>query len=314
VTLFGLSLDATPAECVGALLNSFLTQLEDNGITGDFEVLNEGELSGGSLDGAAVAEVMFTGETDEGTVTLVIYTACGPIDGSDHYVGVRHFASPDQYEGEAAARDDLLTGLYAQGQEPQVDTGSDEPNRDDEPTRDDNDNGGDSGDIDSPNVSRVDGANVYTSPTYGFTVEIQPGFTVEQDTVANGYDTLVIANSKARITVAGFASSNTAAACADSIIGNLNADPSFTNVNLPIDPETGGPIRIDEQGVSVVPVYLTFTEDGQQVTVGRLYACFSFTGVNGGSSMLVYAYETPADIFVDEFDNILAMLDLIFVP
>jgi hypothetical protein len=30
--------------------------------------------------------------------------------------------------------------------------------------------------------------------------------------------------------------------------------------------------------------------------------------------MLVYAYETPADIFVDEFDNILAMLDLIFVP
>ena len=317
VTVFGLSLDANPAECAGALLSSFLTQLEDNGITGDFELLNEGELSGGSLDGAVVIEVLFTGETDEGAVTLVIYTACGSIGGSDHYVGVRHFASPDQYEGEAAARDELLAGLYAPGEEPQVDTG-DEPSRDDEgsdtPNRDDSDdNGGDSGDVDSPNVSRVDGANIYTSPTYGFTVEIQPGFSVEQDTVANGYDTLVISNSKARITVAGFASSNTAAACADSIVGNLNADPSFTNVTVPVD-EQGVPIRIDEQGFSAVPVYLTFNENGQQVTVGRLYACFSFTGVNGGSSMLVYAYETPADIFIDEFDNIVAMLDLILVP
>jgi hypothetical protein len=316
VVVYGLPSSSTPAECIEALIAVFIGSLEDAGITGELEVANEGEVADGPLAGSEFAEVVFEAETDDGAVALAIYVSCGTLGGGDHYVGVRHFVLPDAYEGEAASRDDLLAGLGAEGEAP-VETGNDdedEPadNDGDEPARDDDDDSG-SADIDSPNVSTVDGAVIYTSPTYGFTVEIQRGFSVEQDTVANGYDTLVISNSNARITVAGFASSNSAASCVDSIVANLNADPSFSNVTLPVD-EAGAPIRIDEDGFSAVPVYLTYTEGGEEVVVGRLYACFSFTGVNGGSATLVYAYETPADIFIDEFDNIVATLDLILVP
>lgn len=306
LTILGIPTQDAPADCVEVLTTSFLDSLEESGVASEGEVVDTGKIGRGPLKGAEFAEVTLTSEASNGgELAIAIYIACGPLGDSEYYVGVRHFVLADVYEAEAELRDDIVATLSVDGQ-PSSNTGGDE----DQPSgNDDDDNGG--GEGDSPNVARnSDGGGIYTSPTYGFTVEVLPGFSVEEDSVADGYDTLVIANDVARITVAGFASGNTAIGCVDSIVANLNADSSFLNVNVPVD-EQGIPIRVDEAEFSAVPVYLTVTENGEQVVYGRLYACFSF---DGGSSMLVYAYETPADVFIDEFDNIIGTLDLIQVP
>jgi hypothetical protein len=218
------------------------------------------------------------------SVGTTSYFECGPLNGvADYVVGIR-FSGLDLLFEEQFPSVRALVGTLAEADQTQDGDGAS-----------------------TAHVSRgEEGRLVYVSPSFGFTVEILPGWTIEEDTVQGGYDTLVVASDSGRVTVSGFASTGTAVRCVDSIIANLTSDPSLTNVAIGVQAD-GSTSRWDAETTSEVVVF--FTANG--TNYGRYYACFSG---NDGQSMLVFAYEALEEEIETGFANIEQMLDLIRVP
>jgi hypothetical protein len=298
--VYGIAQAESPTACRDALINVYSGTLEDSGITAEFQNAGEGTIDAGNRQGAEWMNVLVTIETDSGPASIVVYFECGPVDGSDYLVGIQHTIFSD-LETATANRDAVVNTLAQAGAAPDEDVPSnttDEPKTNDKPK---------TGNTSGPHISKgEEGRLVYNSPTYGFTVEVLPGWTVEEDSVQNGYDTLVVASDTARVTVSGFASSGTAVRCIDSIITNLQNDPNLTNVGVGVQPD-GSDSRWDTDGQSEMVVF--FTAGG--VNYARYYACFEG---NDGQSMLVFAYEALEKDIKSEFENIQTMLDLIRVP
>ena len=297
--VYGIAQAESPAACRDALINVYGKTLENSEITADFTNSGEGTIDSGNRQGSEWMNVLVTIDTDSGPANIVVYFECGPVDGSDYLVGIQHTIFSD-LETAIANRDAVVNTLAQAGAAPKDDTGTTgEPKtKDDKPT---------TGNTSGPNISKgEEGRLVYVSPTYGFTVEVLPGWTVEEDSVQNGYDTLVVASDTARVTVSGFASSGTAVRCIDSIITNLLNDPNLSNVGVGVQPD-GTDSRWDTDGQSEMVVF--FTAGG--VNYARYYACFEG---NDGQSMLVFAYEALEKDIKSEFENIQTMLDLIRVP
>jgi hypothetical protein len=298
--IYGIPAGRSATDCRDALINVYDKTLEDSGITAEFDNAGEGTIEAGNRQGAEWTNVLVTLQTDQGSANIVVYFECGPVDGSDYMVGVQHtiFA---ELEASIEKRDAVINTLAQAGaaDEDVPSNTTDEPKtKDEKPT---------TTKTSSPNVSKGDeGRLVYVSPTYGFTVEVLKGWTIEEDSVRNGYDTLVVSSDTARVTVSGFASSGTAVRCIDSIITNLQNDPNLTNVGVGVQPD-GSDSRWDTEGQSEMVVF--FTAGG--VDYARYYACFEG---NDGQSMLVFAYEALEKDIKTEFENIQTMLDLIRVP
>jgi hypothetical protein len=284
--------------CIEALLGTVLTNFENNDVTGEVESDGIVESTESPFDGTFQIEVLFVPDESLDIAPSVIYVECGPAGTNEYLVGVVQVASVNVYEAEAELRKDLVATFNAEeAAEPDPDGG----NSTNQPV----------GTQLSANVTEdEDGNRFYLSPTFGFIVGILPGFTIEEDSVASGYDTLVIADEVSRVTVSGFASSNTPRGCLDSILNNLNNDPSITEVQIALDTE-GEEFRYEDDMQAEFAVYLTFNTAGGPLDLGRYYACFSN---DAHTSMLVVAYETQADVFPDEFENVDTMLSLIRVP
>jgi hypothetical protein len=299
--IYGIPAGQSAADCRDALITVYSKTLEDSGITAKFDNAGDGTIEAGNRQGAEWMNVLVTLETDQGSANIVVYFECGPVDGSDYMVGVQHTIFAEM-EASIEKRDAVISTLAQAGAAPDEDVPSnttDEPKTKDEKPSNTN--------TSSPNVSKGDeGRMVYVSPTYGFTVEVLKGWTIEEDSVRNGYDTLVVSSDTARVTVSGFASSGTAVRCIDSIITNLQNDPNLSNVGVGVQPD-GSDSRWDTDGQSEMVVF--FTAGG--VDYARYYACFQG---NDGQSMLVFAYEALEKDIKTEFENIQTMLDLIRVP
>jgi hypothetical protein len=299
--IYGIPAGQSAADCRDALITVYSKTLEDSGITAKFDNAGDGTIEAGNRQGAEWMNVLVTLETDQGSANIVVYFECGPVDGSDYMVGVQHTIFAEM-EASIEKRDAVISTLAQAGAAPDEDVPS---NTTDEPkTKDEKPS---TTKTSSPNVSKGDeGRMVYVSPTYGFTVEVLKGWTIEEDSVRNGYDTLVVSSDTARVTVSGFASSGTAVRCIDSIITNLQNDPNLSNVGVGVQPD-GSDSRWDTDGQSEMVVF--FTAGG--VDYARYYACFQG---NDGQSMLVFAYEALEKDIKTEFENIQTMLDLIRVP
>jgi hypothetical protein len=306
--ILGLPANQAPAECVDALVEFHGSTMEEGGIDATYETFGEGAIEDGNREGAEYVEVLVTAETTEGSVVFLLYVECGPVDGSDYQVAVQHTIYTDDITGAYARRDAVVSTLAQAGAEPTDDPEPTKtPKKDDDKAGKDDDKPADNTADTGTNITDGDdGRLVYVSPSYGFTVEILPDWTVEQNTVEGGYDTLVVADDKGRVTVSGFASTGTAVNCINSILTNLNADPNLSNVGVGVQPD-GSDSRWDSDTTSEVVVF--FTANG--VNYARYYACFSG---NDGQSILVFAYEALEGDISTEFENIEQMLDLIRVP
>jgi hypothetical protein len=304
LTVYGVPSAQTPEECRDTLIQLLAKNLEEAGYKADMTNEEDGEIARGSRAGSSYMLVMTKADLDDGTSAATLsYIECGPVNGnSDYLVGIINTSPLTMYEDEIAAREAVMDTLTEAGAAPDEDVPSnttDEPTTKDDKLKTNNTSG--------PHISKgEEGRLVYVSPTYGFTVEVLPGWTVEEDSVQNGYDTLVVASDTARVTVSGFASSGTAVRCIDSIITNLQNDPGLTNVGIGVQPD-GSDSRWDTDGQSEMVVF--FTAGG--VNYARYYACFEG---NDGQSMLVFAYEALEKDIKSEFENIQTMLDLIRVP
>lgn len=288
------------AKCVEALVGIILTNFEDQGLAGELSS-DQGivELEDSPFPGTFALEVVFEVEAGADFNDTVIYAECGPAGTNEYLAGVIQIVPADAYADEIGARKEIVATF---NQEETRATDAD----DDNGTTSTN-----SGTQVSAHVTEdEDGNRFYVSPTFGFVVGILPGFTIEEDSVANGYDTLVVADKVSRVTVSGFASTNTPSGCIDSILTNLRNDPTITEVEIALDTE-GESFRYDSESQSEIAVYLYFNTGGNQFVLGRYYACFAN---EAHTSMLVVAYETDADVFPDEFENVDIMLSLIRVP
>ena len=237
-----------------------------------------------------------------------IYIECGPVGNSDYTVGILQIMDPANAKSEGKARQAIVDTFN------NVDESSSNADDDDEPkptktpkSDDDDDNGssnGNGGEKVSTNVVTTDSGALYTSPSYGFQVGILPGYTVEEDSVQNGYDTLVVANDTSRVTYSMFLSNSTPNQCISSIINNLTNDGSIGNFQIGTDGD-GNELRGEGDGYSYVVVL--FTSNGSDWA--RYYAC-----VGGSGAILVFAYEAPLDKFVDQADEIEQMINQIVIP
>jgi hypothetical protein len=304
MTVYGVPSAQTPEECRDTLVLLLKNTLESASPDATLSSADDGVIEDGSRAGASYMLVEARIDLANGKyASTLTYIECGPVNGSaDYLVGISHTMPKNVYEDESAARDALMETLAEAGAAPEEDVPS---NTTDEPkTKDEKPS---TTKTSSSNVSKGDeGRMVYVSPTYGFTVEILKGWTIEEDSVRNGYDTLVVSSDTGRVTVSGFASSGSAVRCIDSIITNLQNDPNLSNVGVGVQPD-GSDSRWDTDGQSEMVVF--FTAGG--VNYARYYACFEG---NNGQSMLVFAYEALETDIKTEFENIQTMLDLIRVP
>jgi hypothetical protein len=290
--VYGLPAVRTAEECRDALIELYTTSVANSGVDATSRNANAGTVDSGNRSGSSY---MFVTTTINGsTVGNMSYFECGPVNGgADYLVGVRFSASDLLFEDQFPNVQALIRTL-GNGDTP-----------DDGATGNDQDSGDDVS-LTEHVTEGEEGRLVYLSPTFGFRVEILSGWTIEEDSVQGGYDTLVVASSSGRVTVSGFASSGTAVRCVDSIIANLTSDPSLTGVEIGVQPD-GSTSRWDTDTTSEVVVF--FTASG--TNYARYYACFSG---NDGQSMLVFAYEALEEDIETEFANIEEMLDLIRVP
>ena len=295
LTIYGIPGDTGVQPCLDAMIRLFETKIADNGFDMSLENSDDGLIEAGNRQGAHWTLNQYSVQTDSGPAQLVVYYECGPVAGSEYLVGIQHAIYDNDVKTASGRRDKVIDSLAAAGTGTVDDTGPDQ----DEPSSGSANTG--------TNITRGEGGRmVYVSPTYGFTVEILPEWTVEENSVQNGYDTLVVASDTGRVTVSGFSSTGTAVGCIDSILRNLNADPNLSNVGIGVQPD-GTTSRWDTDTTSEMVVF--FTASG--VNYVRYYACFSG---NDGQSMLVFAYEALEANIQAEFANIEAMLDLIRVP
>jgi hypothetical protein len=279
---YGLPAGRTAEECRDVLIDIYADGVANSGVDATVQNANSGTIESGNRAGSSY---MFVRTSIAGsTIGTTSYFECGPLNGvADYVVGIR-FSGLDLLFEEQFPSVRALVGTLAEADQTQDGDGAS-----------------------TAHVSRgEEGRLVYVSPSFGFTVEILPGWTIEEDTVQGGYDTLVVASDSGRVTVSGFASTGTAVRCVDSIIANLTSDPSLTNVAIGVQAD-GSTSRWDAETTSEVVVF--FTANG--TNYGRYYACFSG---NDGQSMLVFAYEALEEEIETGFANIEQMLDLIRVP
>lgn len=299
--------------CLGGLLNVGTGILENAGIAGEPSAEGTTEIEDGPTAGATAIQATFEPD-DDSLPPLDIYAQCGIPDGVDYYVGVIQITLQDATRSEAKNRDAVIetfnnTDASSSGDDNGNSSSSDDDDNGTSSNDDDDDNGNSSGNnggeqISANVVSTDDGGAIYTSPSFGFQVGILPGYTVEEDSVQNGYDTLVIADDSSRVTYSMFLSNNSPTTCINSIITNLTNNGSIGNFQIGTTSD-GEELRGEGDGYSYVVVL--FSAGGTDLA--RYYAC-----VGGEGATLVFAYEAPLDKFVDQADEIDLMIQQISIP
>ena len=209
----GLSVDIIVADifeddeaCLAGILNVGVGILEGVGIEGDTSSDGTFVIEDGTHQGATAAEIDLT-PSDDSMPPVSIYIECGPVGNSDYRVGILQIMDPANTKTEGAARQAIIETFN------NVDSGSsndddqtegDDPKPTKTPKSSDDDNGKGGEKVTANVVTSDDGGALYTSPSYGFQVGILPGYTVEEDSVQNGYDTLVVADDSSRVTYSMF--------------------------------------------------------------------------------------------------------------
>jgi hypothetical protein len=301
-----------PTDCYQGLITVITGLLDQEGVQYDLSS-PDGEQSidkgprAGSL--AATVDIAITsGNMDDQT----LYVECGPVGDADYLVGVSQLVAADAYKGEVKKRQAIIDTFN------NTDINTDSDTTDDSGSKSNGDtgsksnsgksggkSGGKAGDKISDHViAESDGGATYTSPTYGFEVGILPGYTVEEDSVQNGYDTLVVANDKSRVTYSVYTSNNSADGCISSIVANLRNNGSISNFQIATTND-GEVLQGDGDGYAYVVVL--FTAGGQDLA--RYYACFG-----GSGAILVFAFESPLADLADQVDDIETMLGQVRIP
>ena len=253
----------------------------------------DGETIAGSSEG--VAWGVFTlayGSDDDGYVDLVDYIECRALVPGESTLEIFASTTPDLYEEHIAATLEITNAIEMpdgaevepvapalptfNGQStPPEGTPADEPRA--EPS-------GDSG---------LDG-NAFTSPSFGFTLDVPEGWTVEDESIADGDETLVVSNGLSTISLhATDDYTGDLAGCIVYARNLLGENPLYTDLRL--DATANG-------------------EAFQVVDDARTFARFTYTGPDGGKwahfvncqpivdgeSVLIVSQDVPYDDYAVE--------------
>ncbi|HQY31087.1 MAG TPA: hypothetical protein PK691_07360, partial [Thermomicrobiales bacterium] len=292
--------------CLNIMSGYGTSVLEGVGVTGDLNMQGDAvEITKGNRAGSVAVLASFT-VIDGDFPDALFYIECGPVNDSAYMVGVIQISIEQTFEADAEARQAIVDSF---GSIDDVQSANQDP----EPTKASTKKtatpkSGKTGNatLTANVVATDDGGALYTSPSFGFQVGILPDYTVEEDSVQNGYDTLVVASGSSRVTYSMFASTNTPDGCIASIVTNLFNTAGYTNVQVATADDG---TELSGTGDGFAYTVILFTSNGQDIA--RYYACF---GGGSGGAILVFAYESPLAVFADQVEEIETMLDQIIIP
>lgn len=249
----------------------------------------DGEAVAGSGDGFAYGVFTFAyGSEDDGYVDLVDYIECRSLIPGETTLEILASTTPDLYEEHIASVLEITNAIEMpegadpvepaepalpdfEGQStPPVGTPADEPRA--EPS-------GDSG---------LDG-NAFTSPSFGFTLDVPGEWTIEDESIADGDETLVVSNGLSTISVHA----------TNAYTGDLTGCIAFARELLDDDPVYAD-IRVDAtssgeafRGADDVSAYARFTYTGPD---GEKWAHFVYCQpIVEGESVVIISQDVPYD-------------------
>ncbi len=298
--LSGSFYDGDPETCLASEDAYFGT--EDPNIR-DWEpaVDANGDVIAASSDGVAYGVFTFAyGSEDDGFIDLVDYIECRALAPGETSLEILASTSPDLYEEHIAAVLEITNAIeMPEGTDPiepaapalpaladfDGQTAAATPDIEATPNADlTAEPGGDSG---------LDGAS-FASPSFGFTLEVPEGWTVEDESLATGDETLVVSNGLSIITVhATDAHTGDLAGCIVFARNLLEGDDRYADLRL--DATSSG-------------------EAFQAVDDVRAFARFTYTGPDGerwvhfvhcrsiveGESVLIVSQDVPYDEYASE--------------
>ncbi len=295
--LSGSFYDGDPEACLAGEDAYFST--EDPNIQ-DWEpaIDTEGDVVAGSSDGVAYGVFTFAyGGEDDGFIDLVDYIECRALTPGETSLEILASTTPDLYEEHIAAVLEITNAIempegstpieqvepalpdFAAGSQPAAATPEAEatPATEPEPS-------GDSG---------LDG-NTFTSPSFGFTLDVPEGWTVVDEAIAEGDETLVVSNGLSTISVhATDAYTGDLAGCIGFARDLLDADLLYADIR--VDATSSGDAF---QGVDDVSAFARFTYTGAD---GEKWAHYvDCQPIVEGESVLIISQDVPYDDYASE--------------
>ncbi len=273
----------------------------------------DGEPISGGGDGVAYS--VFTLTFGDDAIELVDYIECRTLEPGLSTMEIFATTTPDMYEDHIAAVLDITNAIaMPEGTdplepielaEPDFDTGAiqDEPTPDaapdptEEPTAEATEESTEEATAEAPEGPGGQPGltgNTFESPSFGFTLEVPADWTVEDDTVTDGDEMLVLTNGLSIVSVHA----------TDAYTGNLPGCIGFARDLLVEDPAFAD-IRLDSTSAG---------EPFQGADDRSAYALFTYTGADGekwahfvhcqyiveGESVLIISQDVPYEDYASE--------------
>ena len=266
----------------------------------------DGEPIAESDDGVAFGVFTFAyGGEDDGYVDLVDYIECRTLVPGETSLEILASTTPDLYEEHIAAVLDITNAIeMPEGSEPVTPVDLALPDFDAQPASAEGtavpestpepDATPDTGATPvASGASGLDG-DTFTSPGFGFALEVPSGWTVDDEAIAGGEETLVVSNGLSTVTLLA----------TDAYTGDLPGCISFARDRLDTDPRYAD-LRLDAtssgepfQGADDVSAFALFTYTGAD---GEQWAHFvDCRSIVAGESVLIVSQDVPYEEYAAE--------------
>lgn len=244
-------------------------------------------------DGYAWAVFTLTFTNDEGEETgLVDYIECREIPGDDAVVIVFASSPPDLYPDHLDVVLDVVDSIEIEGErlvEEPVET--EEPERTDEPEETDTPETGLSG-------------SLFTSPAYGFTIDIPSQWRIEDERLSRNEEILVLSNGTSDVTIRA-----TDAYQEGDLAGCVDFAAEESGLDLEIDINADGEPFRNEGPDEAYANFLYEDETGEQMT--HFVSC---RHIVEDESVLIISQDVPYDDFASERKFRAELEDAITIP
>jgi predicted metalloprotease len=164
---------------------------------------------------------------------------------------------------------------------------------------------------DDDEQSAESGEGFYESPSYGYTVEYDDSWEVEEDESQGGYDLLKLTSEGSSFYLEGYPGyDGDAESCVTSQVDNFEGQPSVDNFEI-IEDEDGEPIESYDADASSTLFGLEFTSDDGDTNEFVIY--LECRPLQEGSTVIVFTQFMSYDNYEDELgrkDQIVDTLDL----
>ncbi|MDQ3655058.1 MAG: hypothetical protein M3457_08265 [Chloroflexota bacterium] len=249
---------------------------------------DNGDPVAGSDDGLAYGVFTFAyGSEDDGYVDLVDYIECRSVIPGETTLEILASTTPDLYEEHIAAVLEITNAIeMPEGAEPvePADPALPDFEGQSQPAESTPESGGESG---------LDGA-IFTSPSFGWSLEAPEGWTIEGESIAAGDETLVVSNGLSTISLhATDAYTGDLSGCIAFARELLDADPLYAD--LRVDATSSGEAF---QGADDRSAFARFTYTGADSEKWAHFVDCRY--IVEGESVLIVSQDVPYDEYTAE--------------